>query len=268
MKISGISSSLFSLMPNLSWKKLLALQFGMPLQLTAAHHTTAGLRGCNEDFVGMIMPAEPALSTKGMIGAIADGVSSSEGGREAAEYAVRHLLADYYAMQETGSVTDVLDQVIGTVNRQLNRLGATLAEHGGMATTLTALVLCGNTYYFSHVGDTRLYLLRNDELKQLTVDHVADQSTRKHILTRAIGLDSRVVIDHGSGEIETGDIFLLATDGVWAALPEHELSWHLSELVGGKRSAEGTARLLIDAALAAGSTDNLSVLVVRVDQLP
>lgn len=240
----------------------------MALQLTAAHHTIAGLRDRNEDFVGMIMPGEPELSTKGMIGALADGVSSSKSGAEAAEYAVRRLLTDYYAKQAQGTVTDTLDQVISAINSQTNQQGATLADYGGMVTTLTALILRGNEYYFSHVGDTRLYRLRNDELEQLTIDHVADTSTKRHLLTRAIGLDSRVVIDHGAGEIETGDIFLLASDGVWAALPEHELSWHLSELVDDKRSAEGTARLLIDAAMAAGSTDNLSVLVARVDQLP
>ena len=240
----------------------------MFLKLTAAHQTTTGLRERNEDFAGMIIPEEPVLSTRGMIAAVADGVSSSQGGGEAAEYAVRSLLRDYYASPEPGEVTDILDRVISVINSQISERGTMFAEHGGMVTTLTALVLRGNAYYFSHLGDTRLYRLRNDELEQLTVDHVADQSARKHMLTRAIGLDSRVVIDHGTGKIETGDIYLLTTDGVWGALPEHELSWHLSELVDDKRSAEGTARLLINAALAARSTDNLSVLVVRVDQVP
>ena len=137
-----------------------------------------------------------------------------------------------------------------------------------MATTLTALVVRGNAFYFCHVGDTRLYRLRDDDLELLTTDHVADSDTHKHVLTRAIGLDSTIAVDHGTGELDSGDIFLLATDGVWASLPEHELSWHLSELVDNRRSAEGTAKLLIDAALAAGSTDNLSALVVRVDHLP
>ena len=239
----------------------------MSIKLTAAHHTATGLRERNEDCIGMKMPDDTELSTKGMICAVADGVSGSEGGREAAEYAVHTLLTEYYASPKSGEVVEVLDKVIGAINRQISARGALLPERGGMATTLTALVLRDTAYYFSHVGDTRLYRLRNDEFEQLTTDHVVDQSAKKHMLTRAIGLDSRVVIDHGTGKIETGDIFLLATDGVWAALPEHELSWHLSELVDDKRSAEGTAKLLVDAALAAGSTDNLSVLVVRVDQL-
>lgn len=240
----------------------------MSLKLTAAHRSAIGLRERNEDRVGMIMPSEPELSTKGMIAAVADGVSGSQGGGKAAEYAVHSLLTEYYASPSSEQVTAALDTVIGAINHQINEQAALLGARGSMATTLTALVLRGHAYYFSHVGDTRLYRLRNDTFEQLTMDHVVDQSAKQHLLTRAIGLDSRVMIDHGTDNIETGDIFLLATDGVWAALPEHELSWHLSELVDDKRSAEGTATLLIDAALAADSTDNLSVLVVRVDQLP
>ncbi|MFM8468060.1 MAG: PP2C family protein-serine/threonine phosphatase [Oxalobacteraceae bacterium] len=239
----------------------------MSLKLTAAHQTTMGLRVRNDDCVGMMMPVEPALSAKGMIGIVADGVSGSAGGGEAAKLAVRSLLKDYYAAPDS-NVTEALDTVLCAINHQIYERGAAFAERGGMATTLTALVLRDHAYYFSHVGDTRLYRLRNDTFEQLTTDHVADSSAKKHLLTRAMGLDARVMIDHGTGELETGDIFLLATDGVWAVVPEHELSWHVSELVDDKRSAEGTAQLLIDAALAAGSTDNVSVLVVRIDQLP
>jgi serine/threonine protein phosphatase PrpC len=240
----------------------------MPLQLTAAHYTATGLREHNEDFVGIVTPGEPELSTKGMIAAVADGVSGSDGGREAAEYTVRGLLTDYYATPDTWQVTHALDKVIKAINGWVNKQGATRAQRGGMATTLTSLVLRGNFYYFSHVGDSRLYRLRGDELKRLTTDHVWDHAELKHVLTRAIGLDSQIAIDHGMGELKAGDIFLLATDGVWASLPEYDISWHLSELTGDQRSAEGTAQLLVDAALAAGSRDNLSAVVVRIDQLP
>ena len=240
----------------------------MPLKLTAAHYTATGPRDHNEDFVGMVTPGEPELSIKGMVAAIADGVSGSDGGREAAEYSVRGLLTDYYATPDTWQVTQALDKVIKAINSWVNQQGSLRAERGGMATTLTALVLRGNFYYFSHVGDSRLYRLRDDEFKRLTADHVWDHAELKHVLTRAIGLDSQLAIDHGMGEIKAGDIFLLATDGVWAALPDYDLSWHLSELIDDKRSAEGTAKLLVDAALAAGSKDNASVVVVRIDQLP
>lgn len=241
----------------------------MSLQVCAFYCTDTGRRHRNEDAVGLFLPKEPELSTKGMIAAIADGVSGSADGREAAEYSVRALLSDDGVKASEGAaVIPVLDEAFQTIHRALRQRNSLHAESVGMATTLTALVVRGNAFYFCHVGDTRLYRLRDDDLELLTTDHVADSDTHKHVLTRAIGLDSTIAVDHGTGELDSGDIFLLATDGVWASLPEHELSWHLSELVGDRRSAEGTAKLLIDAALAAGSTDNLSALVVRVDHLP
>ena len=232
----------------------------MPLRLTTAYHSVTGLREQNEDFVGMVAPRDPERSSKGMIAAIADGVSGSDGGREAAEYCVRGLLTDYYAAADTWPVTQSLDKMIKAINCWLH-------QQGGMATTLTVLVMRGEVYYFAHVGDTRLYLLRDGELTKLTNDHVDDRPEFRHVLTRAIGLGSELTIDHGMGELRVGDIFLLASDGVWGAMPNDDLSWHLSELIDDKRSADGTAKLLTDAALAGGSTDNASVLIVRIDQL-
>ncbi len=240
----------------------------MPLVLTAAHYTQTGLRDRNEDFVGMVTPSEPEISTKGMIAAVGDGVSGSAGGREAAEYTVRGLLTDYYATPDTWPVTQALDRVIKAINSWVQKQGTVRAEAGGMATTLTALVLRGSFYYFAHVGDTRLYLLRNGTLKRLTTDHVWDRPEMRHVLTRAIGLDSQLAIDHGMGDLQAGDIFLLASDGVWGALPEYDLSWHLATLADKPDQPEATAKLLVDAALAAGSKDNASAIVVRVAQLP
>ncbi len=240
----------------------------MPLLLTAAHHSATGLREHNEDFVGMVTPAEPEISTKGMIAAVADGVSGSAGGREAAEYCVRGLLTDYYATPDTWPVTQALDRVIKAINSWVQQQGSLRAEAGGMATTLTALVVRGTHYYFAHVGDSRLYLLRQGQLRRLTTDHVWDRPEMRHVLTRAIGLDSRIAIDHGMGELREGDIFLLASDGVWGALAADDLQWHLSTLDEDPDHPDATAKLLVDAALANGSTDNASALVVRIQQLP
>ncbi len=233
----------------------------MPLLLTAAHHTATGLRDRNEDAVGMVTPAEPEISTKGMIAAVADGVSGSAGGGEAAEYSVRSLLADYYATPDSWPVRQALKRVIKTINSRVQ-------QQGSMATTLTALVLRGHHYDFAHVGDSRLYLLRDGALKRLTTDHAGDRPEMRHVLTRAIGLEPRLAIDHGRGELRQGDIFLLVSDGVWGALTESDIEWHLSTLEEPSTGAEYTARLLVDAALASGSEDNASALVVRVHQLP
>jgi hypothetical protein len=141
-------------------------------------------------------------------------------------------------------------------------------ELAGMATTLTTVVLRGGFYYFSHVGDTRLYLLRGGVLTRLTTDHVWDRPEMQHVLTRAIGLDSRLAIDHGMGELRERDVLLLLSDGVWASLREYDITWRLAEFAQGRQEAAATAQDLVDAALAAGAADNCSALVLRIDALP
>jgi serine/threonine protein phosphatase PrpC len=240
----------------------------MALMIDAGHATLAGLRERNEDFVGMVTPLEPELSAKGLIAAIADGVSGNDGGREASEYTVRGLLADYYATPDTWPVTQALDRVIKAINSWVQQQGSIRPELAGMATTLSTIVLRGGFYYFAHVGDTRLYLLRKGVLRKLTTDHVWDRPEMHHVLTRAIGLDSRLAIDHGMGELQAGDVFLLASDGVWASLAEYDIKAQLSELASGKLGAADVAGALVDAALAAGSSDNASALMLKVHALP
>lgn len=240
----------------------------MPLSVAAGHATLAGLRERNEDFVGMVTPNEPELSTKGLIAAIADGVSGNEGGREASEYTVRGLLTDYYATPDTWAITQALDRVIKAINNWVQNQGSVRKELAGMATTLTALVLRGSFYYFSHVGDTRLYLLRGGTLTRLTTDHVWDRPEMQHVLTRAIGLDSRIAVDHGMGELRERDVLLLASDGVWAWMTDYDITHHLSELALGYADASATADALVNASLSGGSTDNCSALVLRIDALP
>lgn len=240
----------------------------MSLKIAAAHATRAGQRPVNEDFVGMALPDEPELSGKGVIAAIADGVSGNDGGREASEYTVRGLLSDYYATSDTWPVTQSLDRVLKAINSWIQHQGSIRAELAGMATTLTTVVLRGRFYYFAHAGDSRLYLLRDGKLTRLTTDHVWDRPEMQHVLTRAIGLDSRLAVDHGMGELHEGDVFLLATDGVWASISEYDLTAHLTELAAGKRSAEETADALLDTALAADSRDNISALAIHVQTLP
>jgi serine/threonine protein phosphatase PrpC len=240
----------------------------MSLVISAGHASLTGQRERNEDFVGMVTPNEPELSSKGLIAAIADGVSGNAGGREASEYTVRGLLADYYATPDTWPVTQALDRVLKATNSWVQRQSSVRPELAGMATTLTTIVLRGRHYYFAHAGDSRLYLLRHGALTRLTTDHVWDRPEMRHVLTRAIGLDSHLAVDHGMGEILEGDVFLLATDGVWAPLAEFDLSCILSELALRNLNADDAAQKLVDDALAAGSQDNASVLVLRIDTLP
>lgn len=240
----------------------------MPLTISCGHASLAGMRSRNEDFVGMVTPHEPELSAKGLIAAIADGVSGNEGGREASEYTVRGLLSDYYATPDTWPVIQALDRVIKATNSWVQQQGSIRPELAGMASTLTTVVLRGGFYYFSHVGDTRLYLLRNGVLTRLTTDHVWDRPEMQHVLTRAIGLDSHIAIDHGMGELRERDIFLLASDGMWSSLTEYDITLALSQLALGNANAEDTARQLANAALNSNSQDNISVLAIKIETLP
>jgi serine/threonine protein phosphatase PrpC len=240
----------------------------MPLSIAAGHATLTGLRERNEDFVGMVTPTEPVLSTKGLIAAIADGVSANDSGREASEYAVRGLLTDYYATPDTWPVTQALDQVIKAINRWIQQQDRIRSELAGMATTLTAIVLRGCCYYFAHIGDTRLYLLRNKALNRMTSDHVWGRPEIQHVLTRAIGFDSQLVIDHGMGELRAGDVFLLVSDGVWAPMTEYDLSQLLIRFALGQVDGDATAEALVNASLQNGSSDNASALVLKVNTLP
>ncbi|MFZ6771372.1 protein kinase domain-containing protein [Undibacterium sp. SXout7W] len=240
----------------------------MPLIASTGHQSVAGIRSRNEDFIGMVTPDEPERSSKGLIMAIADGVSGNEGGREAAEYSVRGLLTDYYATPDTWEITTALEKVLVAINSWVQQQGSIRRELAGMATTLTALVLRGRMYYTAHVGDTRCYLYRDGKLQKLTQDHVWDRPEMQHVLTRAIGLDNRLAIDHGMGEARVNDVFLLASDGAWASMTEYDLTDYLKQVSQQILSAEEASIALCDAALKAGSQDNSSAIVVRIEELP
>ncbi|WP_424195940.1 protein kinase domain-containing protein [Ampullimonas aquatilis] len=240
----------------------------MPLQILSAHASQAGVREKNEDFVGIVIPVNREMDTKGAIAAVADGVSGSEGGREAAEYAVRGLLTDYYATPETWQVAQSLDKLLTATNRWIQAQSGSQSQRQGMATTLTSVVLRGRNYYFAHVGDTRLYLFRQGKLIKLTTDHVWDRPEMQHVLTRAIGLDSKLSVDHGLGDLYVNDIFLLISDGIWAKLSNYDLESALDKLLQGHLTVEQTAQQLVQEALTAGSADNASAIVLQITALP
>ncbi len=236
----------------------------MPLSVSTGHASLAGARPRNEDFLGMIVPQGDELASKGVLAAIADGVSGHGGGREAAEYAVRGLLSDYYATPDTWETPLAIDRVANAINRWVMAQARAHSEWSGMATTLTALVLRGQRYCVAHVGDSRCYLARGGTLTQLTTDHVWDRAGMDHVLTRGIGLDDRLHLDFSEGEVQEGDTFILLTDGVWEPLRERTLA----DMLRVHQQPQTLAQALAEAALARGSQDNASALVVRADSLP
>lgn len=231
---------------------------------TLGHASLTGPRPHNEDFVGAVTPEGPELENKGLLAVIADGVGGHADGREAAEFTVRSLLCDYYATPDTWAVPQALDKVIGAANRWLVSQSAKRAQAAGMATTLTAIVLRGRRWHGAHVGDSRLYLLREGSLRRLTQDHVWEHPELSTVLSRAVGLDRHLAIDFLEGELQEGDRFILLTDGVWGTLREARIQ-QLCERHGDPQEA---AFALADAAVDSGAQDNCSALVLQVESLP
>lgn len=235
----------------------------MPLKLDFGYCSETGPRERNEDFGGFVTPDAAQAATKGILAVVADGVSGGSHGREAAETAVRNLLADFYATPDTWETLHAFSTVLTAINRWLVGQTASRHEAGGMATTLTSLALRGRRYHYAHVGDSRLYRLRGEHLDQLTTDHVWETPGMSHVLKRALGLDTHVLPDFGDGELMPGDRFLLVSDGVWEPLGQQELH----RLMRLHDVPEFAANALVREAHARGGQDNATALVVRVDEL-
>lgn len=231
--------------------------------LRAGVDSRAGRKARNEDAVGIAAPTAAEFVARGAVFAIADGISACDHGDRAAQYAVRGVLNDYYATPDTWAPPIALDRVITSQNRWLRSQRSNGAD-AALATTLSLLVLNGSRYCIAHVGDTRIYRLRDNRLELLTTDHVWQHPQMSHVLTRALGLDLSVAVDYVEGDWQAGDSFLLACDGVWASVPEAELLKTLTFY----EDPNACAKRLCDLALEAGSEDNVSALVVRGLQTP
>lgn len=235
----------------------------MTLQLDFGHASDRGPRPNNEDYGGFVTPDAPLASVKGCIAALADGVSGGSHGREAAESTVRNLLSDYYATPETWEIGHALEVILQSLNRWLNGQAVSRRAPGGMACTLSALVLRGRRWHIAHVGDTRIYRLRGESMECLTRDHTWEQPGMTHVLKRAMGLDTHIQLDHSEGDLAEGDLFAIVCDGVWEPLGQMELH-HLLRL---HDSPGAAARGLVAEALRRGGGDNASAVVVRVAAL-
>ncbi len=232
----------------------------MAFEIDIGFASASGRKDINEDFCAALLP-EPGDADMGCILAIADGVSTGGMGREAAQTTVTSLVRDYFGTPPTWDTTVALDRIISAQNHWLCSVNRQRSPALGL-TTLTALVLRGHSYTLAHVGDTRAYLLRGGVLTQLTHDHAVNHPDFKHQLLRSIGAEDHVVVDYSQGELHVGDVFILLSDGVYGHLPLQQLQ-SLSVDLG----VQEASQRLMDAALLAGASDNLTAMVARVEAL-
>ena len=180
------------------------------LALTVGQATETGRKAQNEDCIGIRGPDQPALTLKGVVAVIADGVSAAEAGKEASETCVRNFISDYYGTPDAWSVKTAGQKILLALNRWL--VGQSQIK--GHISTLSTLILKSQQAYIFHVGDTRIYRLRGNHFEQLTQDHSTHINKDTVYLSRAMGMDSRLEMDYSQLDLELGDIFFLSTDGV------------------------------------------------------
>ena len=231
----------------------------MPLQLSFAQASATGPRAENQDAMRLVTPAPALAASKGYLVAIADGVSQCADGGLAARSTLQALALDYYATPQTWSVAQALDRLLLAQNRWLQ------ANGGGqpLLTTISALVLRGRRFTLAHVGDCRVYRWQADALQRISQDHVWEQPGMQHVLKRALGLDQHLVLDFLDGELREGECFVLLSDGVWSSLGDTAIAAILRD----QPDLDSAAHTLVNAAHLAGSQDNASALLVRVDAL-
>lgn len=239
------------------------------LKISVGQYSDKGRKEINQDFHGVYIPKEPQLSSKGVAIALADGISSSDVSHIASQTAVTGFLDDYFCTSEAWSVKKSVQRVLIASNSwlyaQTRQSRYCYDMDRGYVCTLSAMVIKSTTAHIFHVGDSRIYRLRDHDLEQLTNDHRLWISQDKSYLSRALGMDSQLEIDHKALPVAKGDIFLLATDGVYEFAGSEFIVDAISKA---GEDLDATAKVIVDQAYLQGSADNLTVQIVRVENLP
>jgi serine/threonine protein phosphatase PrpC len=239
------------------------------LKISIGQHSDRGRKESNQDFHGAMIPGQPLLGLKGIAIALADGISTSAVGRVAAESAVKAVLSDYYCTSGAWSVKTSAQRVIDATNSWLHaqtRRGPHAYDMDkGYVCTLSVMVLKSTTAHIFHIGDSRIYRRAGNVLEQLTEDHRVVVSSQQTYLSRALGMKPQVEIDYRTVALEKGDILVQATDGVCEHIGGQVVTALLDAHAG---DLDRAARAITAEAYAMGSADNLTVQIVRVEELP
>lgn len=239
------------------------------LTVSIGQYSDKGRKSANQDFHGALIPEPPLLHMKGLVVALADGISSSSVSAVAAETAVKSLLTDYFCTSDSWPVRTAGQRVIAAINSWLHAQGQASTHPDepdrGYVCTLSALVLKSRSAHILHVGDSRISRLVGRSLEPLTQDHRVGGRHQSAYLARGLGVGPNIEIDYAQHPIAPGDIFILTTDGVHdvvdGASIADAIARHTDDL-------DAAARELVATAFERGSHDNLTIQIVRVETLP
>ncbi len=239
------------------------------LKVSVGQYSDKGRKEINQDFHGVYIPEEPQLTSKGITIALADGISSSDVGHVASEATIKGFLEDYYCTSEAWSVKKSAHQVLSATNSwlysQSQQRQDRFNKDKGYVCTLSAMIIKSTTAHFFHLGDSRIYRLRDNSLEQLTEDHRLWVSEDKSYLSRAMGINARFDIDYDAFQVDWGDIFLFVTDGIYESVSSRFMVNAVNEH---KDNLDVAAKNISEEAYKQGSTDNLTIQVIKIDELP
>jgi protein phosphatase len=246
------------------------------LAVRAVLRTDVGLvRSENQDFGACTTTDEEHLSHPGgRLLIVADGMGGHRGGATASRLAAETVKAQFLG-SETTDIPIALRESLTRANARIYSEAQSNPELRGMGTTTSVLAVRGDQGWLAHVGDSRIYLVRNDEIKQLTEDHSlvatmvreglltsaeAETHPRRNVLQRSMGVSEEVEVDvRGPIELQDGDVFILCSDGLHGLVKENELK----EIA--RKPIEAAADEFVRKALERGAPDNVTVIVARVE---
>jgi serine/threonine protein phosphatase PrpC len=244
----------------------------MPLRLVVAGRTDVGMiRSGNEDnYDAQVTPERGAFI-------VADGMGGHAAGEVASEMAVQIVMreaAEIRDLRSDGAAPKIAD-ALRTANRNIHERTMSEVDKQGMGTTASILLLTEQGYLIGHVGDSRVYLLRDGALRQVTKDHsyvqeqvdagfLTPEQARFHpysnVITRCVGASPEVQPDTYQGDIRVGDLFLLASDGLTGMVDDRRLQ----QLLGSRADPDRKVHALISEANGRGGLDNITAIVVQV----
>lgn len=229
------------------------------LQVSFGGYSTAGIKAQNQDAFAAHRPLSNKDALKGVVAALADGLSTSERSDEASQLAVTHFISDYLSTPDSWSVRDSASRVLNGLNSWLYSNGG---EANALVTTFSCAIVKSTVAHLFHIGDSRIYLHRQGRLEQLTSDHVLQHGTQSS-LTRALGAELRLQVDYQAVELAPDDELLLTSDGVHDVLRDEQLQ----QLLTSTGNLEQRAEQIANHALQSGSQDNVSCLIMQICQL-
>jgi len=233
------------------------------LKINIAQSSEAGLKDNNEDSYGIVTPENQLLDNKGIAAVIADGMGSCAFPKEASEYVVKGFFSDYYSTPESWTVKTSGAKVLTALNSWL--YGKSTTEHAkAYVSTFSALIIKSTTAHILHIGDSRIYRLRDGNIEQVTTDHRIWISKEKNYLSRAIGVDLHLDIDYKTVDLEVDDVFVMTTDGIHDYLSDYQIK----DIVSQSANLTVLADQLVSKALASGSHDNVTCQIIHIETLP